>query len=101
MMNNTNSVNYAQIGNQVGRDLQIPTQFDVLQKEIENLGAAVESLTMRLKNVTTESRPVGVEKANPIPVAPMCEYATNLQRKSEQIHHIYEMVAGLEKSLEL
>jgi hypothetical protein len=86
------------------RDLQIPLQLDVLQKEIENLGAAIEKLTMRLSKVTTQAGPVGVMDTptpNQVSVKTLCEYADNLYKKSAQISALAMMVSALESRLEL
>jgi hypothetical protein len=89
---------------QVGRDLQIPLQLDILQKEIKNLGAAIEKLTMRLSKVTTPAGPVGVtETPKPVSITPkpLCEYADNLYKKSAQISALAMTVSALESRLEL
>lgn len=81
------------------RELMIPQQMDDLQRNLETLGKAIESLSMRLNKVSTPAGPQ-VESNAKNPVHP-CDFAEALAEKSRLVRRLREIVESTESRLEL
>ncbi len=81
------------------RELMIPQQMDDLQRNLEALGKAVDSLSMRLNKISTPAGPQ-VESNTKSPVHP-CDFAEQLAEKSRLARRLGELVESMESRLEL
>jgi len=83
------------------RELQVPTQLDVLQKAIEGLEDEFHKLASRLQKVTLPPSPeVGGASEKPSP-SQLCEMAESISEKARMVRLLRDNMATLLSSLEV
>ena len=84
-----------------GRQSQIPNELDALQLCIEQLEKELESLSVILLKVSTQTPTSILTENSKFPTMVLCEYAENINNKAQKIRKLTDIVLQLSSNLEI